>query len=295
MNAESVSSLNISEQELPCQVRAWLRTLLVPRRKLRFATWNIGSLTRRCMELADVLMRRRIQCAFLQETRWKGDESYDIGQGYQLVYTGSSTGRNGVAVVLCEELRKNLLEVDHRCDRLMRVRVQIEGVTTNLICAYAPQAGCSAAEKKSFWEQFEDLLRAVPTTEGIIVGGDFNGHVGRSAEIYKGVHGGFGYGRRNVEGQKILRTCSSFDLAIVNTFFAKNTQQLITYKSGSHSTQIDYLLIRRCHIGKVTNCKVIPGESLTPQHRLLVMDLTDTSIRYSNRFPSGKPYTCFPM
>lgn len=49
-----------SGQGLPCHVRARLNTL-VPRRKFRFATWNIGSLTGRCRELADVLMRR-LQC-----------------------------------------------------------------------------------------------------------------------------------------------------------------------------------------------------------------------------------------
>ncbi|KAM3963072.1 catalase-like [Aphomia sociella] len=43
--------------------------------------------------------------------------------------------------------------------------------------------------------------------------------------------------------------------------------------SGGHATQIDFLLTRRHHISKVTNCKVIPGMSLSPQHRLLVMHL----------------------
>lgn len=265
----------ISGQGLPCQVRARLKTL-VPQRKLRFATWNIGSLTGRCRELADVLMRRRVQCAFLQETRWKGNKSRNIGQGYRLIYTGSPSGKAGVAVVLSEELRNGLLEVDRRCDRLMRVRVLIEGVITNLISAYTPQAGCSGSEKESFWEQFEEVLRAIPAAEVIIVGGDLNGHVGRAAETFDRVHGGFGYGRRNAEGENILRTCIASDLAVVNTFFQKTPQHLITYKSGSHSTQIDYLLTRRCHIGKVTNCKVIPGESLTAQHRLLVMDYVVT-------------------
>nr|XP_032523145.1 craniofacial development protein 2-like [Danaus plexippus plexippus] len=265
----------ISGQGLPCQVRARLKTL-VPQRKLRFATWNIGSLTGRCRELADVLMRRRVQCAFLQETRWKGNKSRNIGQGYRLIYTGSPSGKAGVAVVLSEELRNGLLEVDRRCDRLMRVRVLIEGVITNLISAYTPQAGCSGSEKESFWEQFEEVLRAIPAAEVIIVGGDLNGHVGRAAETFDRVHGGFGYGRRNAEGENILRTCIASDLAVVNTFFQKTPQHLITYKSGSHSTQIDYLLTRRCHISKVTNCKVIPGESLTAQHRLLVMDYVVT-------------------
>nr|XP_032516015.1 uncharacterized protein LOC116769111 [Danaus plexippus plexippus] len=107
----------------------------VLKRKLRFATWNIDSLTGRCRELADVLMRRWVQC------------------------------KAGVALVLSEELRNGLLEVDHRCDRLLRVRVLIKGVITNLISTYTPQAGCSGSEKESFWEQFEEVLRAIPAAE----------------------------------------------------------------------------------------------------------------------------------
>ncbi|XP_019251049.1 PREDICTED: uncharacterized protein LOC109229962 [Nicotiana attenuata] len=38
-------------------------------------------------------------------------------------------------------------------------------------------------------------------------------------------------------------------------------------------TQIDYLLLRRGDTGLCTNCKVIPSECLSTQHRLMVMDL----------------------
>ena len=36
---------------------------------------------------------------------------------------------------------------------------------------------------------------------------------------------------------------------------------------------IDYIAIRRNHLGKVRNCKVVPGESIAAQHRLLIADL----------------------
>ena len=36
---------------------------------------------------------------------------------------------------------------------------------------------------------------------------------------------------------------------------------------------IDYIAIRRNHLGKVRNCKVVPGESMAAQHRLLIADL----------------------
>ena len=36
---------------------------------------------------------------------------------------------------------------------------------------------------------------------------------------------------------------------------------------------IDYILIRRNNISKVKDCKVIPGESIVTQHRILTMDI----------------------
>ena len=36
---------------------------------------------------------------------------------------------------------------------------------------------------------------------------------------------------------------------------------------------IDYILIRSNDISKVKDCKVIPGESVATQHRILTMDI----------------------
>ena len=40
--------------------------------RLRMATMNVGSVTGKGRGLADVLNRRRIDMACVQETRWKG-------------------------------------------------------------------------------------------------------------------------------------------------------------------------------------------------------------------------------
>ena len=55
---------------------------------LRIASLNVGSMTSRGRELADVLKRRRIDIAAIQETRWPGAESKELGDGYKLIYYG---------------------------------------------------------------------------------------------------------------------------------------------------------------------------------------------------------------
>jgi len=48
---------------------------------------------------------------------------------------------------------------------------------------------------------------------------------------------------------------------------------LITFKSGSSANQIDFFLTRRVDRGSCIDFKVVPGESVVTQHRLLVLDV----------------------
>ena len=61
----------------------------------------------------------------------------------------------------------------------------------------------------------------------------------------------------------------SLDLALVNTFFNKKEEHLITYKSGGNSSQIDFIKTRRADLKEMREYKVIPGEEVKSQHRLL--------------------------
>ena len=44
----------------------------------------------------------------------------------------------------------------------------------------------------------------IPKQENTFISSDMNGHVGRDADGYGGVHGGIGFGTRNAEGERIL-------------------------------------------------------------------------------------------
>lgn len=54
--------------------------------------------------------------------------------------------------------------------------------------------------------------------------------------------------------------------------FRKNLRHLITFDSGGHSTQIDYHLSRGIMRNRIKDCKVILGEPLAKQHRLLLIE-----------------------
>ncbi|MDL1135817.1 hypothetical protein PS057_20960 [Yersinia pestis] len=133
--------------------------------------------------------------------------------------------------------------------------------------------GLGDGHKEKFWEDLEGVLLEIPQGEMVFIGGDLNGHVGRDVDGYIGVHGGHGYGNRNEEGKNILEFSVAYDLMVTNTFFRKREEHLVTYKSGSSRTQIDFFLTRKRDRLACKDCKVIPGESLTSQHRLLIIDV----------------------
>ncbi|KAG5581313.1 hypothetical protein H5410_051940 [Solanum commersonii] len=60
---------------------------------------------------------------------------------------------------------------------------------------------------------------------------------------------------------------------IANSCFSKKENHLVTFHSSVAKTQIDYFLLRKGDRGLFKDCKVIPSENLTTQHKLLVMDL----------------------
>ncbi|XP_063940524.1 uncharacterized protein LOC135149258 [Daucus carota subsp. sativus] len=126
----------------------------------------------------------------------------------------------------------------------------------------------------TFWGCLDDLVRSITLDQFLFVGGDFNGHIGARADGYQGVHGGFGYGVRNDNGSTLLEFTTAHDLVIVNFCFRKRDDNLITFRSGGHATQIDYLLIRSRDFRFCSYCKVFPVEACASQHRLLVMDLS---------------------
>ena len=123
----------------------------------------------------------------------------------------------------------------------------------------------------------------IHTDEELIIAGDLNGHVGLERRGFDRWHGGKTRGTINADGEKILEFARSSDLALVNTFFVKSDAQSYTFESGPNKTVIDYIMTRRDNLNKIKNCKVIVGEAVATQHRLLVMDYTTIKKRRKRR------------
>ncbi|XP_019227095.1 PREDICTED: craniofacial development protein 2-like [Nicotiana attenuata] len=183
----------------------------------------------------------------------------------------SQRGKNGVGILVDRDLRESVVEVRRVNDRLMIIKLVVGECTLNIVSAYATHAGLDEEVKRRFWEGLDEIVRQVPPAEKLFIGGDFNGHIGSTAGGYGEVHRGFGFGERNGGGTSLLDFAKAFGLVIANVRFPKREEHLVIFQNAVAKTQIDYLLLRRYDRGLCEDCKVIPGEILAMQHRLLVM------------------------
>ncbi|KAK3532736.1 hypothetical protein QTP86_028100 [Hemibagrus guttatus] len=225
-------------------------------------------------ELADMMERRKVDILCVQETRWKGSKARSIGAGFKLIYYGVDSKRNGVGVVLNKEFVRNVLEVKTVSDRVMSLKLEIEGVMLNVVSGYAPQVGWELEEKERFWSELDEVMESIPTGERVVIGADFNGHVGEGNTGDEEVMGKFGVKERNLEGQMVVDFAKRMDMAVVNTYFQKREEHRVTYKSGGRRTQVDYILCRRGNLKEISDCKVVVRESVARQHRMVVCRMT---------------------
>ncbi|KAK3507183.1 hypothetical protein QTP70_009514 [Hemibagrus guttatus] len=117
-------------------------------------------------------------------------------------------------------------------------------------------------------------MESIPTGERVVIGADFNGHVGEGNRRDEEVMGKFGVKERNLEGQMVEDFAKRMDMAVVNTYFHKREEHRVTYKSGGRRTQVNYILCRRGNLKEISDCKVVVGESVARQHRMVVCRMT---------------------
>jgi hypothetical protein len=115
------------------------------------------------------------------------------------------------------------------------------------------------------------LVSSVPICEKHFIRGNLNEHVGSTRVGFDGVHEGFGYGSRNQEGEGILNFALAYDFIVANTLFRKRISYLVLLAAISIIAK-SISSSREENRHACLDCKMIPGERVVPQHKLVVAD-----------------------
>ena len=103
-------------------------------------------------------------------------------------------------ILVNRDLVEHVVEVRRKSDCIISIKLVVGSEILNVVSVYAPQIGLSEEIKTLFWEDLDELVQSISHNEGLLIGGDFNGHIGSRGEGYETVHGGLDYGVRNSEG-----------------------------------------------------------------------------------------------
>ena len=88
-------------------------------------------------------------------------------------------------------------------------------------------------------------MEKIPRNERIVVGADLKGHVEEGNNGDEECMGRHGLEKRNNKGQAVVDFAKRRELAITNTYFVKKPAHKVTYSSGGHISQVDYIMVRR--------------------------------------------------
>ena len=191
---------------------------------------------------------------------------------YKCFWIANELGTGGVKSFIVRGIDK-VFHVKRVSDRLMIIRMVVGEFVVTELSVYAPQTGLTIAEKELFYDSLQNLAQTINDLETPLFCGDLNGPIVKAASSYEGVYGGYGFGKRNIDGERILKFAVSNNLVVGNSTFVKKDNYPIMYQPGGCSSQVDYILLQCKKFLLVKDIKVIAGEECIAQHRVPICDL----------------------
>jgi hypothetical protein len=178
---------------------------------------------------------RCVNILCVQEMKWKGQKTKEVEDtGFKLWYTGNTSIKNDVGIVLDKSLKYGVVDIKRQGDRIILVKLLIGDLIFNVISAYAPQIGLNESVKMQFLEELDAFVSSVHISKRLFIGRDLNGHLGSTRVCFDEIHGDFGYGSRNQEGEGIINFVLAYNLIIANTLFRKRVSHLVIFNNGQH-------------------------------------------------------------
>ena len=122
-----------------------------------------------------------------------------IRNGFIFLWRGACKTENKVCVIVANWLIGKVVGGERYNDRVMTVNFVIGDAVWEVVSCYCPQARRSENEK-----EFYELKDKVVTNEKVLMGGDFDSHVGSDMGGFGEVHGDFGTGQIKDGGIRLL-------------------------------------------------------------------------------------------
>ena len=241
-------------------------------------TWNVRTLNQEGG--LEILLHQlsNFSCEILgvSETHWTetGDFTKD---GYKVLCSSrDDIHRQGVALILNKSAQKALLGYNPVSPRLISARFQTQIGTATIIQIYAPNTADPDTLVDDFYDDLQQAVNITPSSDFLILMGDFNAKVGTDTQNWEGVLGKFGFGECNERGEKLLNFCTTNGLFLANTCFKQSkTSREWTWESpdGVYHNKIDYIIVNRKMRSSITNARSFPSADVGSDHQLVLANI----------------------
>ena len=115
--------------------------------------------------------------------------------------------------------------------------------------------------KEEFYERQDQTRQKIPSTDKVIILGDFNATVGDDSTSWPIALGNFGRDKSNSNGEQLLSVCTQFKLAITNTFFKMPEHWYYSWQLPRSKLchLIDYIINRRVDLADIRSIRAMCG------------------------------------
>ncbi|KAL5467621.1 hypothetical protein EMCRGX_G031880 [Ephydatia muelleri] len=188
----------------------------------------------------------------LSESRL-ADQGSIVESDYTFFWSGKPEGtprHGGVGFAVLSRYVKFMLQPP-QCisSRVMTIRIKLKRYsrTVTFVSVYAPTFKATSCEKDAFYSDLQRTIDMVPSSDLLVLLGDFNARVGCDWMIWEGVVGREGIDETNTNGYMLLEFCARNSLCVTNTFFCHKTWHKGTWMHPRSKTlhMIDFVITRQ--------------------------------------------------
>ena len=139
--------------------------------------------------------------------------------------------------------------------RVCLLKLKVLDRSLCLLQVYAPDA---TSEYLAFVHEVNDALFRVSATESTVLMGDFNTHVGKDTDTWKGVIGKHGVAGLNEKARCLSQLCYSSRLCTMNTFFLRRNLYKYTWYGPSMDKKslTDFFIVSSDLLAEVLDVRV---------------------------------------
>ena len=239
------------------------------------------------------LKRLNVDIAALQETRL-ADSGTLKEKDYTFFWQGKSSEehrQHGVGFAVKNSLLNKVEPGSNGSERILTLRLNATEGPVTLISAYAPTLSASPEIKDEFYERLSSTLSSIPSTEQVVLLGDFNARVGSDSDSWPTCLGQFGVGKMNENGQRLLEFCTYHGLCITNSFFKTKFLHKVSWRHprSKHWHQLDLILVRRAAIKTILHTRSYHSADCDTDHSLVCCKIKLTPKRFHRSKKQGNP------